>query len=186
MRVEYVGRAPLDGSDDRMLMATLAAKGRRRRRRRTSWSLPRKPFLSGFGGAAARNGDAPLPPERPFLLGAGSNRAAGPARSAEVTSTANKPPTRSLVRSTPAAAEEPDDAPSAPADSGFCADARPRRARPDERPGALLRLYSEGLTKEPWRSVSGAPRHCSAAPALAMLGATFSTANRFPLGRKTL
>ncbi len=80
VRVEYLGRAPLDGSDDRMLMATLR-EGSPAPAPSNVMVASAKPFLSGFGGAATRNDDAPLPPERPFLLGAGSNRAAGQARS---------------------------------------------------------------------------------------------------------
>src|SRR5712691_2005894 len=117
VQVEYLGRAPLDGSDDRLLMATLR-EGSPAPAPSNVMVASAKPFLSGFDGAAARDDDAPLPPERPFLLGAGSNRSAGQARSAEVTST-NKPPARSLVRSPAAAAAEPDEASSAPAAAGF-------------------------------------------------------------------
>jgi rare lipoprotein A len=115
VRVEYLGRAPLAGSDDGMLMATLR-EGSPAPAPSNVMVASAKPFLSGLGGAATRNDDAPLPPERPFLLGAGSNRPAGQARNAEVTATTNKPPARSVVRS-PAA--EPDDAPSAPPTAGF-------------------------------------------------------------------
>ena len=135
VRVEYVGRAPLDGSDDRMLMATLR-EGSPAPAPSNVMVASAKPFLSGLGGAATRNDDAPLPPERPFLLGAGSNRSAGQARSPEVTSTTNKPPTRSLVRSTQAAAEEPDDPPSAPPTAGFA----PMRGQ-----GALGLMSGRGL-----------------------------------------
>jgi rare lipoprotein A len=135
VRVEYLGRAPLDGSDDRMLMATLR-EGSPAPAPSNVMVASAKPFLSGFGGAAARNDDAPLPPERPFLLGAGSNRTTGPARSAEVTSTTNRPPAKSLVRSTPAAAEEPDDTPSAPPTAGFA----PMRGQ-----GALGLMSGRGL-----------------------------------------
>jgi rare lipoprotein A len=60
VRVEYVGPAPLEGSDDRKLMATL----------REGQPAPApsvmvasaRPFLP-------RGADAPMPPERPFELG---------------------------------------------------------------------------------------------------------------------
>src|SRR5262249_52537651 len=74
VRVEYVGRAPLDGSDDRTLMATL--------RHGSPAPAPSgvmvasvKPFAppmddSGKAAAAARpSGSPPVPGERPFTLG---------------------------------------------------------------------------------------------------------------------
>src|SRR5246127_4245644 len=69
VRVEYVGRAPLEGSDDRLLMATL----------RTGAPAP-APSLGGGASAppfvprgppAGRpiRGDIPLPEDRPYSLG---------------------------------------------------------------------------------------------------------------------
>ena len=68
VRVEYAGRAPLEGSDDRKLMATLRQNGD-------------APMPSAGGGIQlASNGaalptarmpsNAPMPPDRPFDLGA--------------------------------------------------------------------------------------------------------------------
>jgi peptidoglycan lytic transglycosylase len=69
VRVEYVGRAPLEGTDDRMLMATL--------RQGTPAPAPSRvlvasagPFVPGFG-EADDSGPLPLPAERPFSLGGG-------------------------------------------------------------------------------------------------------------------
>src|SRR5690348_1983051 len=69
VRVEYVGPAPLEGSDDRMLMATL-----RRGEPAPAPNLVRlastKPFLPHMQGASnAIRGPVPLPPDRPFTLG---------------------------------------------------------------------------------------------------------------------
>jgi peptidoglycan lytic transglycosylase len=69
VRVEYVGRAPLEGSDDRLLMATL----------RTGAPAPApslvrvasaRPFVP-VGPSAGRpiRGDIPLPEDRPYSLG---------------------------------------------------------------------------------------------------------------------
>jgi rare lipoprotein A len=69
VRVEYVGRAPLEGSDDRQLMATL----------RTGVPAPSpstvrvasaRPFVPELSGAAGRiRGDVPMPQDRPYSLG---------------------------------------------------------------------------------------------------------------------
>ncbi|NEW88616.1 septal ring lytic transglycosylase RlpA family protein [Rhodopseudomonas sp. WA056] len=71
VRVEYVGRAPLEGSDDRQLMATLrqgepapAPTGIR--------IASAKPFVPDFGASSSAGrirGDVPLPEGRPYSLG---------------------------------------------------------------------------------------------------------------------
>jgi rare lipoprotein A len=73
VRVEYVGRAPLEGSDDRVLLATL--------REGLPAQVPAQlmvasagPFVPSF---ADEGGETPIPPERPFALGATSGRLAG-------------------------------------------------------------------------------------------------------------
>jgi peptidoglycan lytic transglycosylase len=95
VRVEYVGPAPIAGSDDRMLLATL--------REGSPAPAPSKvmvasaqPFLSA-GSPGIR--DTPLPMERPFTLGASSSArvAAGPPAS-EITSV-TRSPARSVMRS---------------------------------------------------------------------------------------
>ncbi len=69
VRVEYVGRAPLEGSDDRQLMATL-----RTGEPAPSPSMVRvasaKPFVPDMGQASrAVAADVPVPSERPYTLG---------------------------------------------------------------------------------------------------------------------
>jgi rare lipoprotein A len=69
VRVEYVGRAPLEGSDDRLLMATL----------RTGVPAPApslvrvasaRPFVPEISGSARPiRGEVPLPEGRPYNLG---------------------------------------------------------------------------------------------------------------------
>jgi rare lipoprotein A len=69
VRVEYVGRAPLEGSDDRLLMATL----------RTGAPAPApslvqvasaRPFVPQLSSSARPiRGEVPLPEGRPYNLG---------------------------------------------------------------------------------------------------------------------
>ncbi|WP_316178761.1 septal ring lytic transglycosylase RlpA family protein [Bradyrhizobium sp. SZCCHNRI1009] len=68
VRVEYVGRAPLEGSDDTQLMATL----------RTGIPAPApslvrvasaKPFVPEIGAGRPIRGEVPLPEGRPYTLG---------------------------------------------------------------------------------------------------------------------
>src|SRR6266853_1361212 len=69
VRVEYVGRAPLEGSDDRQLIATL----------RTGIPAPSpstvriasaRPFVPGLASSAGRiRGEVPMPEGRPYSLG---------------------------------------------------------------------------------------------------------------------
>jgi rare lipoprotein A len=91
VRVEYVGLAPMEGSDDRQLTATL----------REGAPAPApvvmvasNRFLPNFGRPPAlpvRSG-APLPQERPFELGEGADRVAenDPRQSAEMTRLASE------------------------------------------------------------------------------------------------
>ncbi len=69
VRVEYVGRAPLEGTDDRQLMATLrtGAPAPAPSTVRIAAAHPFVPELSS-GGRALR-GDIPLPEGRPYSLG---------------------------------------------------------------------------------------------------------------------
>jgi rare lipoprotein A len=70
VRVEYVGRAPIEGSDDLTLMATL----------RTGTPAPApslvrvasaRPFVPEMSAGPSRpvRGDIPMPPDRPYSLG---------------------------------------------------------------------------------------------------------------------
>jgi rare lipoprotein A len=102
VRVEYVGRAPLEGSDDQMLLATL----------RQGSPVPSlvmvasaKPFVPSLGqdreNAAARGRDgAPIPVERPYALGTASSSRSAQAAAVDSgpagTGSAGKP--RSVAR----------------------------------------------------------------------------------------
>jgi rare lipoprotein A len=97
VRVEYVSAAPLEGSDDRMLMATLRDGTPAPAPSRVMVAAA-KPFISSI----AEGANPPLPPERPFSLGAATSRnAEAPAR--EVNSTGASP----LRPRASAAANEP-------------------------------------------------------------------------------
>jgi rare lipoprotein A len=77
VRVEYVGRAPVEGSDDRVLLATL--------REGAPATVPAQlmvasaaPFVPAF------EEETPIPAERPFDLGPGSGRVAAKPASGSV------------------------------------------------------------------------------------------------------
>jgi rare lipoprotein A len=119
VRVEYLGRAPLEGSDDRMLMATLR-EGVPAPAPSRVMVASAKPFLPNVGDG----GRASTPPaERPLALGTGSSRAG--AQSGEITSS-SKPPARSVVRM-PAAVAAAEPAASPPAASGLATGFAPVR-----------------------------------------------------------
>ena len=64
VRVEYVGPAPLEGSDDRKLMATLRYDGRPAPAPSSVLLASNAPYVP-----LRRGGPMPVPPERPFELG---------------------------------------------------------------------------------------------------------------------
>jgi len=73
VRVEYVGRAPLEGSDDRQLVATLRT-GEPAPAPSTVRIASARPFVpemtpSPRMAASAPRGDVPLPEDRPYSLG---------------------------------------------------------------------------------------------------------------------
>jgi rare lipoprotein A len=103
VRVEYLGRAPLEGSDDRMLMATLR-EGVPAPAPSRVMVASAKPFLPHLADGG-RESAPPLSAERATA----TSRAA--AQAGEVTSS-NKPPARSVLRMPAAVAAEPS-APSA-------------------------------------------------------------------------
>jgi rare lipoprotein A len=70
VRVEYVGRAPLEGSDDRQLMATLrtGVPAPTPSMVRVASARPFVPDMSGSSRGSIR-GEVPLPEGRPYTLG---------------------------------------------------------------------------------------------------------------------
>jgi rare lipoprotein A len=74
VRVEYVGPAPLEGSDDRRLMATLRSDGQPAPAPSSVLLASNSPFMP-----ARRGTFVPVPPVRPFELGDPEPRAAADA-----------------------------------------------------------------------------------------------------------
>jgi rare lipoprotein A len=69
VRVEYVGRAPLEGSDDRQLMATLRT-GEPAPSPSTVRIASARPFVPEIPSSAGRiRGEVPMPEGRPYNLG---------------------------------------------------------------------------------------------------------------------
>jgi rare lipoprotein A len=93
VRVEYVGRAPLVGSDDRVLLATLR-EGRPAQMPSSLMVASAAPFVPSFGD---ERGETPVPTERPFALGGASPRAAENSATFNV-ATVNAAPERSVVK----------------------------------------------------------------------------------------
>jgi rare lipoprotein A len=90
VRVEYVGRAPIEGSDDRLLLATLR-EGRPAQVPSQLMVASAGPFVPSF---ADEGGETPIPPERPFALGGASGRLAAKPATVNV-ATLNAAPERS-------------------------------------------------------------------------------------------
>jgi rare lipoprotein A len=95
VRVEYVGPAPLQGSDDEMLIATLR-DGSPAPAPSKVMVAAAKPFIANLDDGK----DARLPPARPFTLSSASTRVVPSAGEA---ASSNRSNTRSLVRSASAA-----------------------------------------------------------------------------------
>jgi rare lipoprotein A len=68
VRVEYVGRAPLEGTDDRQLLATLRT-GTPAPAPSTVRIAAAPPFVPDLAGGRPMRGDIPLPEGRPYSLG---------------------------------------------------------------------------------------------------------------------
>jgi rare lipoprotein A len=90
VRVEYVSRAPIEGSDDNVLLATLR-EGSPAPAPSPILLASARPFLPQLGGARglAPRGDVPIPPDRPYDLGDSQGPPA--ARAATVASAAIRP-----------------------------------------------------------------------------------------------
>jgi rare lipoprotein A len=113
VRVEYAGRAPIEGSDDRVLLATLR-EGRPAQvpsQLMVASAAPFVPILPDAGG------DTPIPPERPFALGGAPGRMAAKPASANVAVVsvpAAPAPERAVVKLASARAQKLPDLDSAP------------------------------------------------------------------------
>lgn len=105
VRVEYVGRAPLEGSDDRQLMATL----------RTGEPAPApsgvrvasaRPFIPDMTPSrGVTRGDIPLPSGRPYTLGHTADDVAAGSSEVSASARGTRAGGRRFERSTPVEAE---------------------------------------------------------------------------------
>ena len=83
VRVEYIGRAPLEGSDDRMLLATLREDGRPAPAPSVVRVASAAPFVPESSRSSRElRGTIPLPPERPFDFEASASDESDPAGAA--------------------------------------------------------------------------------------------------------
>jgi rare lipoprotein A len=78
VRVEYVSPAPIEGSDDNVLLATLREHGPAPSPSPILLASS-KPFLPQFGSRVAARGSVPVPPDRPYDLGDTDSQGARPA-----------------------------------------------------------------------------------------------------------
>lgn len=113
VRVEYVGRAPLEGSDDRQLMATL----------RTGEPAPApsgvrvasaRPFIPDMTPSPSRGvmrGDIPLPSGRPYTLGHTADDMAAGSSEVSASSRNVRAGGRRFERSAPVETEAAEEAP---------------------------------------------------------------------------
>ena len=106
VRVEYVGRAPLEGSDDRQLVATL----------RTGVPAPSpsfvrvasaRPFVPEVSARAIR-GDVPMPEGRPYSLGNTSQDLASINATSEMSASSRPRPAGRAIENTRAVSYEND------------------------------------------------------------------------------
>src|SRR5271169_1151357 len=109
VRVEYVGRAPLEGSDDRQLMATL-----RTGVPAPSPSLVRvasaRPFVPELSSSARPiRGEVPLPEGRPYNLGNISADQASISATSELSASSRSRSASRILENARAASYEPDD-----------------------------------------------------------------------------
>src|SRR5216684_2954706 len=109
VRVEYVGRAPLEGSDDRQLMATL----------RTGVPAPppsmvrvasARPFVPEISSSAGRiRGEVPMPEGRPYSLGNTSADLASISATSEMSASSRRRSGGRIVENPRAVSYENDD-----------------------------------------------------------------------------
>jgi rare lipoprotein A len=109
VRVEYVGRAPLEGSDDRQLMATL-----RTGEPAPSPSLVRVASARSFvpemsPGARPIRGEVPMPEGRPYSLGQTSSDLVSMSATSEMSASRRSRPGRRVIENPRAVSYEDDD-----------------------------------------------------------------------------
>jgi rare lipoprotein A len=138
VRVEYVGRAPLEGSDDRQLMATLRTgePAPSPSNVRIASAEPFVPELPASGRAI--RGQVPIPEGRPYMLGNSSADMASINATSEMSSSARIRP-GGRVPQNPRAVSYEDDANAEPQTRPVAAYA------PTDQPGPIELLSGRGL-----------------------------------------
>jgi rare lipoprotein A len=109
VRVEYVGRAPLEGSDDRQLMATLrtGAPAPSPSLVRVASARPFVPEISASGRPI--RGEVPLPEGRPYSLGNSSADQASISATSEMSASARARSSGRVLENPRSVSYEPDD-----------------------------------------------------------------------------
>ncbi|MCG6204373.1 septal ring lytic transglycosylase RlpA family protein [Rhodopseudomonas sp. HC1] len=111
VRVEYVGRAPLEGSDDRQLLATLRMNEPAPAPSSVRIASARAfvPDMQGGGVAShAIRGDVPMPEGRPYSLGNTAVDVASVSATSEISASRSRSSGRSLARNTRAVSYDQD------------------------------------------------------------------------------
>jgi rare lipoprotein A len=109
VRVEYVGRAPLEGSDDRQLIATLrtGVPAPSPSLVRVASARPFVPEISSSGRPI--RGEVPLPEGRPYSLGNSSADQASTSATSEMSASARPRSSGRVLENRRAVSYEPDD-----------------------------------------------------------------------------
>ena len=95
VRVEYVGPAALEGSDDRKLVATLRHRGEQAPPPSPVMMASARPFIPEMRSALPSRGPVPVPAERPYTLGQEGPSLASAGPSTELTAVSRTPILRS-------------------------------------------------------------------------------------------
>lgn len=98
VRVEYVGPASLEGSDDRKLAATLRHRGEEAPAPSAVMVASSRPFVPEMRSALPARGPVPIPAERPYTLGQDGPTLASAGPSTELTAVSRTPILRSGLR----------------------------------------------------------------------------------------
>jgi rare lipoprotein A len=113
VRVEYVGRAPLEGTDDRQLIATLR-QGEPAPPPSTVRIASAQPFVPEFSGGGRIRGDIPIPDDRPYSLGSTPADVASVGATSEISASRSTRPRRQALAANPHAVHYPADVEEAP------------------------------------------------------------------------
>lgn len=132
VRVEYVGRAPLEGTDDGQLIATLR-QGEPAPAPSTVRIASARPFVPEFTGGGRVRGDIPIPDDRPYSLGNTSADVASIGATSEISASRSTRSRRQVLAANPHAVSYPTDAEEAPAEAPAYAP-----VRSDDQIGNLL------------------------------------------------